>query len=83
MTRRRPPFALVADGVSTDTVECLELLLQRAKRGEVIGLAYCAMLHQRAFVVNTAGEAHRSPVFARGMVAALDDELGKRTGNNP
>jgi hypothetical protein len=73
----KPPFLMIADKVSTDTVECLELLLQRARSGEVIGLAFCAMLKQRAFIVNTAGEAHRSPVFARGMVAALDDELAK------
>lgn len=77
----KPPFALIADTVSTDTVECLRLLLQRAKRGEVIGLAYCAMLKQRAYIVNTAGEAHESPTFARGMVAALDDSLSNRIHN--
>lgn len=71
----KPPFSLVADTVSTDTVECLQLLLKRARRGEVIGLAYCAMLKQRAYIVNTAGVAHESPTFARGMVAALDDQL--------
>jgi hypothetical protein len=71
---------MVPDSVSTDTVECLALLLRRARAGEIIGLAFCAMLKQRSFIVNTAGEAHRSPVFARGMVAALDDELGKRMG---
>lgn len=73
------PFALIPDVVSTDTVECLQLLLQRAQAGEVIGLAFCAMLKRRAYIVNTAGEAHRNPTFARGMVAALDDELGQRT----
>lgn len=77
---KRLPYRLLPDTVSNDTVECLALLLRRARAGEVIGLAFCAMLKQRAFIVNTAGEAHRSPVFARGMVAALDDELGKRMG---
>jgi hypothetical protein len=72
------PFVLVPDNVSTDTVECLQLLLRRAKRGEIIGLAYCAMLKQRAYIVNTAGVAHESPTFARGMVAALDDSLSNR-----
>jgi hypothetical protein len=38
------------------------------------------MMKRRSYVVNTAGEAHRNPTFARGMVAALDDELGKRMG---
>jgi hypothetical protein len=72
------PFELVPDTVSTDTVECLQLLLRRARKGEVIGLAFCAMLKQRAYIVNTAGVAHDSPTFARGMVAALDDSLSNR-----
>lgn len=72
------PFVLVPDSVSTDTVKCLQLLLRRAKRGEVIGLAYAAMLKQKAYIVNTAGEAHVSPTFTRGMVAALDDQLSGR-----
>lgn len=76
--KRRPPFRLIPDTISTDTVTCLELLLDRARTGEVIGLAFCAMLKQRAFIVNTAGAAHESPTFARGMVAALDDDLGRR-----
>jgi hypothetical protein len=80
----KPPFILVPDTVSTDTVECLELLLKRARRGEVIGLAYAAMLKRRAYIVNTAGAAHDSPTFARGMLAALDDQLGGRVrGGNP
>lgn len=80
----KSPFILIPDNVSTDTVECLELLLMRARRGEVIGLAYAAMLKKRAYIVNTAGAAHDSPTFARGMVAALDDQLGGRIrGGNP
>jgi hypothetical protein len=74
----KPPFSLVPDTVSTDTVECLQLLLKRARRGEVIGIAFCAMLKQRSYIVNTAGAAHASPTFARGMVAALDDSLSNR-----
>lgn len=73
----KPPFALVPDRVSTDTVECLKLLLQRARKGDVIGLAYCAVLKQRAYIVNVAGVAYDSPTFARGMVAALDDQLSE------
>lgn len=72
------PYQLIPDRVSTDTVECLQLLLRRAKRGEIIGLAYCAMLKQREYIVNTAGVAHESPTFTRGMVAALDDSLSNR-----
>lgn len=80
----RRPFHLIPDAVSTDTVECLQLLLSRARSGEVVGLAYCAMLKKRAYIVNTAGMAHDSPTFARGMIRALDDQLGQRiSGDQP
>lgn len=75
---RKSPFILVPDTVSHDTIECLESLLRQARRGQVIGLAYAAMLRKRAYVVNAAGEAYRNPTFSRGCVQALDDELGKR-----
>jgi hypothetical protein len=75
-------FRLVPDTVSNDTREALRELLVLAESGELIGLAFAGMLRRRRFFVNTAGEAHRSPVFARGMVAALDDELGKRMGGS-
>lgn len=79
----KSPFVLVADGVSNDTVRCLQELLKQARRGEVIGIAFAAMLKRRAYIVNTAGEAHASPTFARGMLAALDDQLAQRiTGGN-
>ncbi len=69
---------LVQDSVSEDTIACLQLLLRRAIRGEVIGLAYCAMLKQRSYIVDTAGVAQSSPTFARGMVRALDDSIADR-----
>lgn len=74
----KPPFRLVPDQISKDTIECLEQLLDAAKRGQVIGMAYAAMLKRREYIVNTAGIAHDSPTFARGMVAALDDSLSER-----
>jgi len=74
----KPPYSLVADTISKDTVECLEQLLDEARRGRIIGMAYVAMLKRREYIVNTAGEAHRNPTFARGMLAALDDQLGEK-----
>lgn len=72
----KPPYTLIPGGGSEDsTVECLRILLKRAESGEIIGMAYCAMLKRRTFTVNAIGEAHRSPTFTRGMVAALDDYL--------
>ena len=74
----RAPFTLIPDTISTDTVECLTQLLKHATAGEITGIAFACMLKRRGYIVNAAGEAHRSPTFARGMVAALDDQLAKR-----
>lgn len=76
--KQQGPFLLVADTVSHDTVQCLTDLLAAAKNGEIIGLAFAAMLKRRGYIVNTAGEAYRNPTFSRGMVAALDDRLSQR-----
>jgi len=74
---RRPPFSLVPDTISTDTVECLDELLAMPRAGEVIGIAYVAMLKRRKYIANAAGEAHRNPTFSRGMIQVLDDQLGQ------
>ena len=74
----KPPFRLIPDTLSTDTAEALAQLLDLARRGELIGVAFAGMLKQRRYFVNTAGEAHRNPTFARGIVAALDDSLSNR-----
>jgi len=74
----RPPFRLITDTLSTDTEQALTQLLDLAKRGELIGVAFAGMLRQRRYFVNTAGEAHRNPTFARGCVSALADQLGER-----
>lgn len=79
----RPPFVLVPDQVSSDLIECTRALHEQAMKGELIGLAFAGMVKRRGYIVNTAGEAHRNPTFARGMVAALDDQLsGRVRGGN-
>lgn len=78
------PFVLIEDTISNDTVEALEQLLEHARAGEVIGIAFAAMLKRRGYIVNSAGEAFRNPTFSRGMVRALDERLGARIrGGNP
>lgn len=71
-------FSLLPNEGSADTIECLKALLRRAEQGEIVGVVYCAMLRRKSFTVNATGEAHRSPTFSRGMVAALDDYLAER-----
>lgn len=75
------PFRLVPDSLSTETIECLEQLLERARSGDVIGLAFAAMLRERSYIVDSAGEAHRNPTFGLGMVRMLDNELTRRVLN--
>ncbi len=77
----KPPFRLVPDTISGDTVEALEQLLAAARKGQVIGLAYVVMYKRRQFIANAAGEAKRNPVFTRGMLACLDDALGRQADN--
>lgn len=76
----KAPFKLVPINgrVSHDTVQCLEQLLERAKKGEVIGVAYAAMFRQREYTVHTCGEMHKNPTFCRGAVAALSDKLSRQ-----
>jgi hypothetical protein len=75
---RRKPFTLVTAPASQETVKALEHLLEEARKGEVIGLAFAAMCRKRTYFVNAVGEAYRNPTFARGMVSALHDDLGQR-----
>lgn len=79
---RRKPFALIRSEVSHDTVEALEFLLHEAKRGELIGIAYGAMMRRRACIVDTAGEAHHNPLFALGVVCMLSGEISDRARGN-
>jgi hypothetical protein len=74
----KPPFQLVIDNLSHDVGKVLGQLSELDARGDLIGLAFVAMLKQRKYYVNVAGEAYRNPTFARGCVNALDDELGLR-----
>lgn len=73
------PYRLVSDQLSGDTVEALETLLRHARQGEIIGVAFCAMYRRKEYIVNTAGEARRSPTFASGMVEQLQRFVSQRT----
>lgn len=76
-------FKLVEDAASEDVVQALEALLEQARRGELIGIAYAAMYKRRRYAVDTAGECRHSPTFTRGMVRALDDRLSASVGSKP
>lgn len=72
----KPPFTLLQSITSRDTVQCVEHLLEQAKSGECIGVAYVAMYRRRKYAVHVCGETHRNPTWTRGAVTVLQDELG-------
>lgn len=66
---------LVQQAVSKDTVDALEFLLQEARAGRVIGLAYVALHNSHDYTVDMAGFTKTAPSLTRGAVHTLDDEL--------
>lgn len=78
----RPPFRPVPDDLPADTAGALRKLLNQATRGEILGVAFVALYKNRTFIVNTTGEVRRSPVFARGLVAELDDAIASTTSGD-
>lgn len=66
---------LVKDNISRQMVEAMEYLLHGAQEGIIVGAAFGIALKGKKYHVNVAGSLARDPTFARGIVAALDDEL--------
>lgn len=75
---RQPPFRLVRDDLPKEGLQAVDQIRELFRRGEAIGIAFAVMLRERKYFVNAAGEAHRNPTFARGIVAELDDYLHER-----
>ena len=65
----------MVQSVSWETVNTLENLLAAARSGDVVGVAYCALLRGRSHMVSLAGEAMRDLTSTRGMVRNLEDEV--------
>lgn len=74
----KAPFRLHEDISSADTVEFLEDMLARAKRGEILGGTGSWMLKSRQLIMHTTGEPGRSPVYAIGMLVVLILKLARR-----
>lgn len=75
----KPPFILVPAHTPEELEDALVFMLDETRQGEMIGLAYGAMFRRRKYIVSTAGEARRSPVFALGVVNVLAAELLDRS----
>lgn len=66
---------LQRDHISRDLVEAFEQLTEGVRQGVIVGAVFGIALKGRRYHVNVAGSLARDPTFARGIVAALDDEL--------
>lgn len=66
---------LQRDTISRDVIEAFEQLLEGARQGTVVGAIFGVALKGRKYHVNVAGSLVRDPTFARGICAAIDDEL--------
>jgi hypothetical protein len=68
---------LVRDQVSRDLLQTCVQLLEAVQAGHVTGIAFACTLKGKKYFVNVSGALERDPTFARGVVAALDDELSR------
>jgi hypothetical protein len=76
-TNRSAALTLVPNHVSSETVDSAKWLLCEAMAGRVIGLAFVALQPMDKYNAAVCGEAQMRPTFTRGMLAALDDHLGR------
>jgi len=69
--------SLVRDTISHDVVEAFEQLAEGARQGVIVGAIFGVVVKGKAqrYHVNVAGSLARNPTLARGVCAALDDEL--------
>ena len=74
-----PPYRLIPQEVSHDTVDVLEMLLTLAKAGQLTGIAYVCTLKKQRYLTDVAGFCYKNPTYTRGMVAFLSDKLAGLT----
>jgi len=71
----KPPFRVIAENPSSDTMHVLMELMELAHKGELIGLAFVSLHKRRKVQTGATGEASRSPVFTIGAVRILEQNL--------
>lgn len=71
------PHSLVKDTISRDLKEAGRQINEAIESGLISGMVFGASLKGRRYIVNVAGSLARDPTLARGVTAALDDELAR------
>lgn len=73
---------LVRDHISRDLVEAIGQLHGGAQDGVIVGIIFGIAMKGRKYHVNVAGTLAKDPTLARGLCAALDDELSAMVQGN-
>ncbi len=68
---------LTKDNISRDLVDAGRQINEAIQSGNVSGMIFGCHLKGRRYIVNVAGSLARDPTLARGIAAALDDELAR------
>lgn len=66
---------LLREVVSSDTVDCAKALIDGSESGQVVGAVIGFLYRRRRYSVAICGEAYADPTWARGVIAAIEDEL--------
>lgn len=74
-----PPIRLVKRPATTDVGEAIKKLDRESDQDEILGSVHIVLYIDRHFDFLLTGELHRNPLFARCLVAELDDELSVLT----
>jgi hypothetical protein len=64
--------------VSKSTVSTLETLLDQAKEGQLVGIAFIGILRSRQPINGFAGYAGQDPYFAMGAMDGLHEMLSNQ-----
>lgn len=70
-------YHLVRRGPPASLVKCLERLTAQAQAGKLTGIAFIALLEDRAFIADACGECRDRPEETRALVPSLDSKLGR------
>jgi hypothetical protein len=73
-----PKMVGVGEHRSRDTVEALSGLLEDAKRGDVLGIAFTAILKRRRMSYGITGEAYEDAILTLGQIQVLAMALQER-----
>ena len=71
---------LIRKKLPSDTVSCIETLLEHAKNGSLTGLAFVAFMDGSGYIVDACGEATEKPHHTLSMIDRLRSKLRKQIG---